>query len=84
MEDYRSFRGLWRIMLISIFLLQNLSLIFLTNYCEINPHIPCGRVLKVYATPIDSLILQLDIVDEQLSGMRCSTKEGTIPERSWR
>lgn len=36
----------------------------LTNDREVDPHVPCGRVSEVHATPIDALVLQPNVVDE--------------------
>lgn len=49
-----------------------------TNDCEINFHIPRGRVAKVHAASVDTLVPQQDVVHEQLGRMRCGAEEGTV------
>lgn len=50
----------------------------LTNDREIYPRVPSWGVPKVHTTPINALVLQLDVVDEQLGGVGGNAKVGTV------
>jgi hypothetical protein len=56
----------------------------LTNNSKINFQISRRRVAKVHATSVHALVWQLDVVDQELSGMRCRAKEGPTAEGRWR
>lgn len=53
----------------------------ITDDGEINFHIPCGGVFKVHPTPVHALVRQLNVVDQQLGGMRRGAKVRPIGER---
>lgn len=55
-----------------------------TDNREINFHIPCRGVAKVDAAPVDPLVLELDVVDEELGGVGGGAKVGTARKGSWR
>lgn len=50
------------------------SLMGLTDNCEINFHIPRGGVAKVDAAPVDTLVIQLNVVHEELGRMGSSAE----------
>lgn len=56
----------------------------LTDDTEIHPRVPCGGVSEVHATPVDALVPQLNVIDEQLSGTGCGAEIRAVRKGSWR
>lgn len=43
--------------------------VFITDDCEVDSHVAGGGIAKVHAAPIDPLVCQLEVVNQELCRM---------------